>query len=78
MMETSSVMMAKLSSTCESASKDAHKQGEAERSESRKEWSLIHAATLLMRRELTIDWCGTADCPFGYETIWEYCAGEYD
>ncbi len=70
-------MVTKLNSTCESASKYAHKQGDAERSESRKEWSLIHSATLLMRNNLTIDWVGTSDCPFGYETIWDYCAGEY-
>ncbi len=70
-------MIAKLNSTRESASKFAHKQGEAERSESRKEWSLIHATTLLMRHNMTIDWVGTNECPIGYKTIWEYCAGEY-
>ena len=70
-------MMVKMTSTRESASKYAHKQGDAERSESRKEWSLIHASTFLMKHGLTIDWSGTNQCPIGYETIWEYCAGEY-
>lgn len=48
-----------------------------ERSESRKEWSLIHAITFLTNSKKIIDWVGSAQCPFGYETIWEYCAGEH-
>lgn len=77
MNDTLNEMIVKMTSTRESASKYAHKQGDAERSESRKEWSLIHASTLLMKHGLTIDWVGTDLCPIGYETIWEYCAGEY-
>jgi len=67
----------KLKSTLEAAIKYAHKSGHAERSESRKEWSLVHAASFLSRSGKTIDWSGNADCPFGYETIWEFAAGEY-
>jgi hypothetical protein len=67
----------KLNATIQAASKYAHKRGEAERSEVRKEWSLIHAAAFLNRCNGVIDWVGKEKCPFGYNTIWEYCAGEY-
>ena len=61
----------------ESAAKYAHKIGTSERSEERKEWSLIHACSFLLNRNKTIDWAGSINCSFGYDTIWEYCAGEH-
>lgn len=41
------------------------------------EWSCSRAGEFLVSRGGTIAWDGPLDCPFGYNSIWEYCAGEY-
>jgi len=53
------------------------KSGKKNRSDDGAEWSLVSAANFLIERNGVIDWAGKERCDFGYETIWEYCAGEY-
>mgnify|MGYP003374184480 CR=1 FL=1 len=67
----------KLETTYQSAAKYADKFGKRARSDERSEWSLVHAAAFLKSKGLSIDWQGPTECPFGYDTIWDYCAGEY-
>jgi hypothetical protein len=65
-----------LAFTIDAATKYADKGGKRIRT-CEDEWSLIMAGNFLKANNLTIDWCGPDLDPFGYETIWEYCAGEY-
>ncbi len=67
----------KLQSTYQSACKYADKQGNRERRADIHDLSIGHAASFLLRKNLIIDWSGSKECLFGYESIWEYCAGEY-
>jgi hypothetical protein len=70
-------LIEKLALTTNAASQFFDKNGKRLRSDEYNEWSLVLAGKYLQECKMTIDWCGPVNDSFGYETIWEYCAGEY-
>lgn len=74
-MQMNQDFLEKINETIERARTYADKSEKRRRTQ--EDWSCSRAGEFLISREGTIAWDGPLNCPFGYTSIWEYCAGEY-